>query len=163
MTEPRNHKRTGAPLGRPPHKPSVEIAARIALLTAKGETLIRLAEVIGFPHSTIEKYYRAALEEGRKMRDDQVLGAFIKRCLGFTDPKGKYIPPDPTCLTLYAKTRLGFKDVSRLELTGKGGAPISVQHSLARQLSDEQLAEQLEAHARLLREKAEGDPDPTAG
>ena len=81
-----------------------------------------IAAVIGITRTTLAKYYRNELDHGKENALAQVAGALVAGAMkAGSDPK--FIP----AAIFVAKTQLGWREVSRTEVTGKDGEAITIE------------------------------------
>ena len=114
--------------GRPPHEPTEETRRRVRALSGYGVRHEIICHDIQVSIATLYKYYREDLDTG----DSQAQG-IIGQSMFDRGTKDK----DTTALIWLTKTRMGWKDISRVEQdhTSSDGTMTP-----ARTLTDEELA-----------------------
>ncbi len=152
------HAKVGLGRGLPPHKPTPETLALAAQRLAQARPLAEIAQAIGISKHTFCKHYKALIDSTQELQDESIKAVFIRRCMGF-EKHGRFYPPSEACLVVYAKSRLGFGEVQRLEHSGPNAGPIKVENSTDG-FSREDLLEIL-AEARRRRESDAEPSTPT--
>ena len=76
-----------------------------------------IACVIGVSEPTLRKYYREELDRGDGMAQAKIGEALYEKAV---------ISKDTSCLIFLAKTRIGLREVSRVESVGPNGEPIAM-------------------------------------
>jgi len=115
--------------GRPPFRPTAEDRARVTLLAGliKHEDIPKLVfnPQTGNPidYKTLRRHFGQELDTGKMKLDSRVAESLVKRALDHSHPQGA------TCAIFYAKTRMGWRETTVLEVEGKAGvlvAPMAV-------------------------------------
>lgn len=102
------------------YEPSDEDRKFVTLMAIGGITKEVMATVMGLDKKTLQKHYRAELEENVPKAHAKIVGALYNAAL-----KGNV-----TAMIFYLKTRLGWQEVNRLEHTGEDGGAINVNINL---------------------------------
>ena len=116
LPAPRMHK------GTPPFAPTDEqrefVRTLIGLGIRQEDVRLLIFKADGKPISkpTLEKYFRKELDTGTIKANAKVAEALYRKAT-----RG-----DTTAMIFWLKTRGGWREVNRLELTGKEGAPIHI-------------------------------------
>jgi hypothetical protein len=126
-----------------------QVAATIVRLAADGRTEVEISEIIGISDRTLRLWkgkhpeLLPALKEAKAIADDLVEASLFRRATGYTHPEvklfchegmivseqvEKHYPPDTTAAIFWLKNRRPkeWKDVQRLEHTGRNGGPVLV-------------------------------------
>lgn len=103
--------------GRPTFEPTKHQRAEVQALVAFGITEIDIAKYIGISVPTLRKHFVKELELGAV----QANAAVAKRLFEKATKDG-----DTTCIIWWTKTRMGWSEKRRTELTGQEGGPIQV-------------------------------------
>jgi hypothetical protein len=104
---------------KPPHKPSAEDRKQVELLAGLGIPQDQISLLIqgGIDDKTLRKYYAAELVLGVAKANSQVSKSLFQKATA----------GDISAQIWWTKTRMGWKDTSRIEHTGKDGGAIIVQ------------------------------------
>jgi transcriptional regulator with XRE-family HTH domain len=119
-------------MGRPT-KLSPTIKATAATLAKLGLTDSAMARALGISRSTLALYkvadpsFSDLLRAGKAEADAAVVEGLHRRAVGFFDPTGEYHPPHVGAATVWLRARMPdqFRDVTRAEVSGPGGAPLT--------------------------------------
>lgn len=107
----------GAKIGRPEHKPTAELKAKVESLAGMGHPQDDICIAIGLGSTnTLAKYYALELRMGRIKANDTVAKSLFKQAIAGNTTAGIW----------WEKTRAGRSE--RVEHTGEGGGP--VKHSV---------------------------------
>lgn len=104
----------------PPHEPSDSNRSKARLLSGFGIPQEQIAAELGISLPTLHKYYRDDLDAGMRQANARVVANLFKKATGDT-------PQAVTAAIYWTKTRMGWRDVSQVELTGKDGGPIQAE------------------------------------
>ena len=115
---------TGKPTGRPAFEPTKEDRKRVLALIGFGFTEAQVASLIfhnGKPISerTLRKYFAPEIERGLNEVNSQVVLSLFKKATGDG-------PQAASAAMFWVKCRMGWRDVSRTEVTGPNGGPINI-------------------------------------
>ena len=105
--------------------PKKEIAQQVEVLVAAGTTHRAICSLVNVSSATLHKHYSEALEIGAE-KANGVIGGVVYQAAR----KG-----EPWACQLIAKTRMGWSETSRLEMTGKDGGPIQTEAKSWRELA----------------------------
>jgi len=105
---------------RTPHQPTDESRRQVEALSGYGMPRERICDVIGVSWPTLLKYYDRELALGDAKALSQIAKAAFERGV---------IDKDTSMLIFLCKTRLGWRDVQRVENTGPNGGPIQIEES----------------------------------
>jgi hypothetical protein len=125
--------------GRPKWEPTEDEIAQIGKLAALGLDADHMAwfldkgRSVFFERMKEMPSFADAIKSGRAKADGKALNALWKKIDG----------GDTACILFYIKTRLGWKEVSVTEHTGKDGAPIQQEHKMSNELINARIAETL--------------------
>lgn len=119
-------KRSSRPLrmrrkpGRPAWCPTDDERRMVQACMASGDfTQEAIAAALGVDHETLVKHCKAELTDGRQSLNAKVSATLAKKALD----------GDMTAIIWYEKTRRGYRDTSRHELTGADGGPIDSRNA----------------------------------
>jgi hypothetical protein len=104
----------GKKLGRPPFEPTDEQRKMVKGLAALGLPYKDIGFVLGCSEDTVEKYFRAELDVGPAEANARV-GRFL-----FEQAQRNL-----TAAIFWAKTRMGWREIERHEITGKDGKDLT--------------------------------------
>lgn len=101
--------------GRPEHKPTAKDRRSVKTMAGHGVQHEAIAASLGIAKNTLYKHYREDIDKG-----DADAQAKIAQSLFSRGVKDK----DTAALIWLSKTRLGYKDTSRVEVSGPNGQPL---------------------------------------
>jgi len=104
-------------VGRPPHLVTADTRKQIYNLSIVGTRYEDIALVLGISDDTLTKYYKPELEKGRIEANAAVAGTLFEKA-----KQG-----DTSSMIFWLKTRAQWSEKNTTELTGEGGAPISIK------------------------------------
>ena len=115
---------------RPPHKPSPEDKKQVEILSGLGIPQDQICRLIGggISEKTLRKWYAQELADGVPKANSQVSKSLFQ----------KAVAGDTTAQIWWTKTRMGWKDTSRVEVLGDPLHPVHHEHALRPQLTPEQ-------------------------
>lgn len=149
-------------MGRPPFKPTDDQREQVEAYVSYGATHDDIAELIGVAPKTLRAHFRAELDRGSLKANMKVAGSVFRQAVGAPavyDQSGQCIREEQKPIfaagAFWMKCRAGWRETSRMELTGKDGGPLQMDLS---GYTDEQL-ELLEKATTLLAGAAGGDVD----
>ena len=121
-------------MGRKPHEPTDKDRKQVSLMAGIGLTHGQIAKIIGISDETLRKYYDKELEVSAAMMNAQV----AQNLYSIATSKGAGAVASAI---FWMKTRGGWREVERKEITGKDGAPIAINTNKLNvsQLDDDQL------------------------
>ncbi len=105
------------PGGRPPFQPTEEQRRVVTVMAAGGFQQLTIAHALGISDNTLRKYFAEELETGGAKAHGAVVANLFKQAT-------KDDPRSAPFAIFWAKTRLGWKDTSQVEVSGQNGAPI---------------------------------------
>ncbi len=100
------------------HKPTDKNRGIVEAMSSYGITQEVIAKRIDIGVTSLNKYYREELDRGDGMAQAKIGEALYEKAV---------ISKDTACLIFLAKTRLGLKEVSRVEATGPDGKPTAMK------------------------------------
>ena len=130
----------GLPSGRgqAPHVPTDLLRKQVAHFIAMGASVEKTAELVGISRSTLQRHYKHEIQTAADIADLNVAANLFKVA---TSDAPQAAPAAQFWLSRRSKA---FKEVKAVELTGKDGRPIEIDHRHAvidaRQLSPEERA-----------------------
>lgn len=86
----------------------------VEMMTACGIPQKEICSVLSISLDTLQKHYREQLDTGVPKANAQVAQTLYKRALA----------GDVSCMIFWLKTRAGWRDVSRTEISGPDGGPV---------------------------------------
>ena len=120
-------------MSRKPHEPNEKDRNQVTLMAGIGLTQDQIAKIIGVSDETLRKYYSSELETATSMMNAQVAQNLFR----IATSKGAGAVASAI---FWMKTRGGWREVERKEITGVDGSPITVASVDLRGLSDAELA-----------------------
>ncbi len=99
------------------HKPTAKDRKTAEAMSGYGIRQEVIACVIGVSEPTLRKHYREDLDRGDGMAQAKIGETLYERAV---------VDRDTTSLIFLAKTRIGLREVSRVESTGPNGEPIAM-------------------------------------
>jgi len=140
MTRAKAKRKPGQPKRGPlPWDPTDEERKLVEHCISIGFTQEQTALVLDRSVDSLERHCRRELDVGKLKVDAKVGAKFIDKCM-----KG-----DTACLIFYHKTRRGWRETDRRELTGPDGRPIEFLNYDLTKLTDEELDELERIRARI--------------
>jgi hypothetical protein len=106
------------------HKPTDEARDLVKRMVMAGIPQENIARVVGIALSTLHKYYREELDTAADQATAQVARTLFAKA---TDQE--MTGPSVTAAIFWLKTRAGWRETDRHEITGGDGGPI--EHSIA--------------------------------
>lgn len=119
--------------GRPPYKPTEKDRGIVEGMAASGIPHLDIAKTLGIARLTLEKHYREELDVSHIKANYQVSRVAHQMAVSGLHPS----------MTIWwEKTRMGYREKTITEHTGKDGGPIETKTTVTNydNLSDEQLA-----------------------
>lgn len=127
--------------GRKAWEPTDDERLLVQSCMASGDfTQEQIAAVLRVDHETLVKHCREELGGGRQTLNAKISGALAKKALD----------GDLGSIIWYEKTRRGFRDTSRHELTGADGGPIDSRSVVLEITADMSPQDAADAYQRLL-------------
>ena len=120
-------------MSRKPHEPTEKDRNQVTLMAGIGLTQDQICKIIGVSDETLRKYYEKELDTATSMMNAQVAQNLFRSATS----KGAGAVASAI---FWLKTRAGWREVDRREITGANGAPLSVTSVDLRGLSDAELA-----------------------
>ena len=118
---------------RKPHEPTDKDRKQVSLMAGIGLTHNQIAKIVGISDETLRKYYDKELEVSASMMNAQV----AQNLYSIATSKGAGAVASAI---FWMKTRGGWREVDRKEITGANGGPVAVASVDLRGLSDSDLA-----------------------
>jgi hypothetical protein len=115
--------------GRPKFEPTDVNRRRVEAMVGYGIPEHEIAKVIGVSPMTLRKYFREEIRVGATKANTQVAEFLFSTITGVTVPDRPPITDDRARVTaaiFWARTRMGWKDITVHEHIGKDGAPIKI-------------------------------------
>lgn len=113
----------------PPFKPTDEQKTVVGIMAACGFPQDQIAARIGIDAKTLRKAFRKELDAGTEAANAIVAQSLFKKATG--SGQGAV-----TAAIFWLKTRAGWKETDRLEVTGKDGGPVQQATVTAEQLAE---------------------------
>jgi len=119
---------------RKPHEPTDKDRKQVSLMAGIGLTHNQIAKIVGISDETLRKYYDKELEVSAAMMNAQV----AQNLFSIATSKGAGAVASAI---FWMKTRGGWREVERKEITGKDGGAITINTNKldVSQLDDDQL------------------------
>lgn len=120
-TKPTDRRGGGSPGGKgnPPFVPTKEQRGLVTFGKACGATHEQIAEQLGISKDTLERHFRAELDQGKDRVLSQMRGVALKKALAGDNDMVKF------CL---ARLDPEFREKKSLEHSGPDGAPMQHEH-----------------------------------
>ena len=101
---------------KPPHKPTPEDRKQVEILSGLGIPQDQICRLIGggISEKTLRKWYAQELADGVPKANSQVSKSLFQ----------KAVAGDTTAQIWWTKTRMGWKDTSRVEVAGADGGDL---------------------------------------
>ena len=106
--------------GRPAHEPTAATRGAVESMVAYGIPQVDIAASIGITKPTLRKHYADEIATAATKANARVAQTLYKIA---TDPNHKSCAASAM---FWAKTRMGWRETDRMELTGADGGPIQV-------------------------------------
>lgn len=106
--------------GNPGHTPTDILRAKVSALVGFGAPQDYIAREIGVSEPTLRAHYRDELDHGMAKANSAVAQALYKKATGDG-------PQAVTAAIFWAKTRMGWKETTTHELTGKDDGPVVIK------------------------------------
>ena len=103
------------------HEITEQTTDTVRALMIAGLSCARIADVLGISHDTLERRYADVLRTARDEFTREVV-----TCLARKIREG-----DTASILFYLKCRAGWRETSRVELTGADGQPVAIDHKIA--------------------------------
>lgn len=118
---------------RKPHEPTDKDRKQVTIMAGIGLTHDQIAKVVGVSDETLRKYYGHELETAESLMNAQV----AQNLFSIATSKAQGCVP---AAIFWMKTRAGWREIERKEITGPNGGPVQVTHALdVSGLDDDQL------------------------
>ena len=108
--KPEDRKKSGPP----PFEPTEEQRSLVTRLKLGGATNELIARAIDIHPDTLAKHFNHELTDAVTALNGDVAATLYQKAIG----------GDTACLIFWAKTRMGWREVERKELTGADGRPL---------------------------------------
>ena len=103
--------------GRPPLKFSAAIRGEVVRLAGLGVPFKQIADSMGVNKETLRNNFGVAMMRARVECNEKIAKRLFDRAM----------EGDNACLIFWAKTQMGWRDVSQIEHIGEGGGPIRIE------------------------------------
>lgn len=113
-----------------PHNPTRETRAQVRALFANGLTTEQIGAYLHLSGRAVKIHYKQELKDGFDYTYAIVSGRLVKMAM----------EGDKTCMIFWLKTKAGWRETNRTEVTGPNGSPIDI-----RSVPTSQLLKALEA------------------
>lgn len=127
--------------GRKPYRPTAAQRKSVSVWASIGTPHAVMAAQLGIAEMTLEKHFVSELKDGKAITDNAVAKSLYQKALTGNVP----------AMIFWCKTRLGWRETSRTEVTGADGKPLTIQT-----VSTEDLKAQLQAALAELDSKGAG-------
>lgn len=129
--------------GQRAHVPTEEMRRQVESMAGYGIPKEDIAAVTGVSKSVIERHYATELAQGHIKANSRVAQSLFQQATGApaqVGPDGHVlrdeVKPNVTAAIFWTKARMGWRETTRQEHTGKDGGPIEMELS---RLSDDEL------------------------
>ncbi len=111
--------------GRPPLVPTDEERKQVEAMSGYGVPFAMISSLIrgGIDEDTLNKHFRRELDQGKAKACAKVGQSLYQKAVDGNDT---------AAAIWWTKTQMGWKDTSRVEVVGNAGAPIEVNHNIAK-------------------------------
>ncbi len=106
-------------MARPHHLPTEDTRRVAAIMSSYNAPQKAIALALAIDENTLRKYYRTELDNGSDITNGKVSETLFRMAVSGRVPAATFF---------WLKTRAGWREVDRLEITGKDGGPIAVDH-----------------------------------
>lgn len=134
--------------GRKPHQPTDKMRAQVQALSSFGIPQDVIADFLDLAPKTLRKHYAEELRKAGVQANAQVSKFLYEAASGRALSRGAAFSDCLRAAMFWAKTRMGWSETHKHELSGPGGGPVE---TIGREMSPQEAAE---AYARTLH-----DPD----
>jgi hypothetical protein len=107
-------------MSRKPHEPTEKDRKQVSVMAGIGLTHDQIADVMGISDETLRKYYSKELKISASVMTAQV----ANNLYSIATSKGQ---GSVSAAIFWMKTRGGWREKDRIEVTGKDGEPIQIQ------------------------------------
>src|SRR6267143_1419222 len=117
------------PGGRPRFQPTEKQRGQVEAMVRYGITQQEMARTLGIAESTLQKHFAEEIATGATKANAQVGEFLFGTIVGLPIPNRPPVTDERARVTaaiFWAKTRMGWRETSIHEFTGKDGAPIEV-------------------------------------
>lgn len=116
-----DHRNAGMFDGSNAHKPTKDTIKTAMDGAGFGAQTKLIAAKIGISEPTLFKYYQPYLDKGRAEAHFTMGNSVFQKAL----------EGDPTCIKLYVKGQMGWKETSGVEISGKDGEAVKHDHTVS--------------------------------
>lgn len=99
------------------HKPTDELRKQVTSAVIAGVQQDTIAKIVGIAPMTLRKHYRDELDYGSDRANSEIAKTLYQQALD----------GNVGALIFWAKTRMGWRETNRTELTGADGGPIQFE------------------------------------
>lgn len=103
--------------GQKPHKPTPETRRLAKTLSGLGVPQEHICFMLKISMPTLHKHYRDDLDEGMAEANAKIAETLFKQALN----------GNTTAAIFWAKSRMGWREKTDLEITGAGGGPVQIE------------------------------------
>lgn len=108
--------------GRPAFEPTDDQRKMVEAMSSVGIIQTQIAQVLGISDVTLRKHFREELDNAEIKANAKVAANLFRQAT-------KDDPRSITAAIFWTKTRLGWKDTTKLEHTGENGQPLKLEVS----------------------------------
>ncbi len=102
--------------GRPAHFPTPELRQSVETFVSCGVTHEQISRILNISRPSLEKHYRAELDDGAAVANGRIAGKLYEKALS----------GDSACMFFWLKTRARWQEVQRYEHAGDSNKPIAL-------------------------------------
>lgn len=106
-----------------PHKPTDKTRAEVAALASYGIPQREISKYIGIDGKTLGKYYREEIDKAAMRANAAVARVLFEKATQDRDSASVFF---------WLKTRAGWREVNRTEITGAEGAPLKTESRIGK-------------------------------
>jgi len=111
---------------RPEHQPTDETRRLVKAMAAYGAKQDAIATELAIHQETLRKHYRQELDTSAEKANMRVGQTLYSLASGEAMAKGATWADVSRAAMFWAKTRMGWRETDRLEMTGKDGEPMKI-------------------------------------
>lgn len=102
-----------------PHLPTDETRRTVTVMASYGSPQVAICKAIGITDKTLRNYYASELAHASDIANGLVAETLFRMATSGRVPAATFF---------WLKTQAGWRETDRLEITGKDGGPIAVDH-----------------------------------
>lgn len=119
-------------MSRPPHEPTEKDRRTVQGMIAYGVPHEDVARVLGIDPKTLRKHYREEIDTASTRANAKVAELIFTAASGRALERGASWADCTRAAFFWAKTRMGWRETDRHEITGADGGPVQTEDVTAR-------------------------------